>query len=1857
MHDSYEIELRLKSNWANILDRQSKQFEGFIQKTTTATGRLEKSITGMQTNLAKTYEGMFVGSQKKVQELVNFSNYALQNVSASTQRMFSRIETLQNQVGKAIDENKIKLEKYTKAAADARKKAALSIPGGKLEKGFMATAKKAETDAAALDDKITALVKHSDSVLTKALADHFNILADSIKRKSNAVNKSTKLLIDNSLSQFNRLKSQGGFKGAAADMSDQAGGIVQLERQAKQVYANLAQLREARKTAENVLRNQTVLASQQTNEKLKAHHEELAKTATKTLKQIAKQQIETAKAAKTFTAEIAKQKDILSRSGGLKDIQAGWKSQLKVSNVKALMEPIISNIEKSGELAGKGFLGNLVKNIKQGDKLRGSLDAFKNKIAEIKQQAGLLVKAGLVDPNSVVPKIQKVENALKEYEVQIKKTRQEYAKFSPKGRSAFKMDDIGDVAKMRKGIRALTNELGKSGKITKENFEVTYKNIQKMETALEQHAQARKRLEGKINTIKAEAVRIREKLADTENQKLRSSMISYLKRLRGYATEIREELNKSMLIDTSKLNRYKAILLTSVKKTMAEVRAITSGKTFGGTPDKLFGNLKKQYEALSREIDKLKTKRFVSSASIEEGKKKVQSLKDDVISYKKVLTALVEEYKRLQRIQRAGVTGKGIRQQKALLKEQITDMRSHMAEVQRMSHHASRRIEQVQASSLKGFLRRSWEMVRNFRWQVAAVIYLVSRAIQAVKRVFMDTMNEIAKFRRDSMALAAQYSFKMFGDMKENFSNAYKFSRDLMMKLEIVAAETILTLDDMLMLTKTFAQAGIIPRTDEDLQRIATIGTAIKALTEGMANAGVQMKQELYAIIAGRQRATDQLAMMFKLMGKDIQQMIDDGKAKGKEMIEVLADALKPFSVMNNALKDEWEAVINKLQIVWKMLKRFALEDSLLQSTKTLKAFIEEFWNKTEGLTEKGRAAAAVLRAGFELVKAVVIGIWNGWKQIFITLGSVVNLTMSMVGLTSQVEGNVEATKSGMKGLLQLFEGLLKVTWLFSETIKMVWITINAIIAPINYIVQAIKAAGSYAGSWALSIASVFAFTNKTRQAFQDAAKAQKELADVTLSAANKRMDDAGDAIWNMLKNADKGYQDIEKTIADILEKLKEVNKENAKLGQEFKLTYSTGVFDEWAKMQNEMQRAEAAQFKGPKRFEIEAQQKIDALDELKLKTNKNIQDLTEMFAAYHSGVLKMTKEQAVEMQRSWDAHTDVLGGVLQYEQWIRNEQFRLTDEWNKKEEISLARRKRKYEQFMRDVSQTPMTPKEKAKDWFDQKKIDLKELIISSEFFRNNIEEVDKALEKGLKLREDNAIKQMNLEAEKFINKASKANAWNTVFDELNTEFAEYVRQIEKSNDLDKEKKEELRKQLEIIKAQRAEQEKLNIAYESYLAQLDVQIKKASFLKGSYSPIKQRQGEIMELRVTYQKEMAQMGKALDEFNKKWKEQGDWSKDATEDIKAQGKAMEESMKSLTAATERELKKKQFPIWNDLVEASNQWADGFTDALSEIINGVDSVTEALDALQKQILQDTLKIVIKRTITDNLQDMLGNEGVIGKMFGVKGKKEKVMEITAKKPLPVYITNSGGTVPGAEGAGKIGKELGKGSSLGKPMPVFVTNQCCMGGVPGSTAAEGVKGVSQDLADISAEIAENTKEVEASSDSWVDKMKDGFSDIGNKIMSWVNSMNSSGGGGSGGGGGSWWSSLTSWFGSLGGGGGGSSAGTSTIRGGQGGGYGFAEGGTITEPIIGKGLKSGEVYNFGEKTKYGENEIVAPMKKMQKVSGSSKIEYHMPIHLSAIDTQSGIQFLVKHSDVIQGQMVRNLKQNKPIRKGIQNAY
>jgi hypothetical protein len=1617
MHDAYQLEMKLKSNWAAVLQKQTKQFDGFIKKANESTVSLEKSITTMHSNLSKGYEGMFAKGRKQMESMVDLSKRSLTDISTSAVKIFQQASEGQSRIDDLIDRNISKINKYIEATKTARAKVeslAKSDPGRGT---YTKEAERYEKIQVILENQIDKMAKYQSDKLSSMLGQHFRKLAEHVLAESSLVAKATKDMVDDALAQWNKVKSLG-FMDTGSKALKGAKGISELTKKESQVQTNLEQLRKAQLTQQKAMLEHRALAEKATSEKVKKYHEESAAIAVMNLEKIENQHRETTAVSRKFTEEIKRQREEFNKSSGKQDLLKQWKEQLKPSRVKALMEPMVANVAESGRLAGTGLMKELVKSVERGDQLRGKLDAFKNKIAEIKKQASLLKSAGLIEPSEIVPKIKTVENALKEYEAQIRKTKQEYAKFSPKSMSQLGGGEIGNLEKARAKVNSLIKELPSLGKVTERNFEVINEHVNKIKTAIEDQVKTRRRLEKVRVNIIAEATRIAKQYAETENKDLRKIMRNRFNILKQSATKIDKEIREqgtSSLWDEKRIKFYENKMITSVKQTMAKIRAITSGKTFGGTPDKLFGGIKKQYETLSREIDKLRSRKFVSSSTIAQGKKKVEELKASVIDYKNVLVKLMDEYRRLQRLQRAGFSNQGIRKQKALLKEQLTDMKSHMAEVQRMSHHASRRIEQVQASTLKGFIRKSWEMIRNFRWQVAAIVYLITRAIGAVKRVFFDVMNEIAKFRRDSMALAAQYSFKMFGDMQKNFKQAYNFSRDLMMKLEIVAAETILTLDDMLMLTKTFAQAGIIPRTDEDLHRIATIGTAIKALTEGMANAGVQMKQELYAIIAGRQRATDQLAMMFKLMGKDIQAMIDEGKKTGKEMIEVLADALKPFSVMNEALKHEWEAVINKLEIVWKMLKRFALEDSLLQATKALQNGIDLVWTKAEGLTQLGKEVAAFMKGTFEVAKASVIVIFEIFLQILHSTIGIINNLMTMAGVSSQIEQSTRKMSGNFKALLSGVEFLLKGIWLVKWVIKDILIVFESIISSLSYIVEFTKAAGSYASSWGLQLQSVFVFSDKIKKALREAAEEQRKLGAATLEAANERQLNATNALLDMVKDSGKEYKEIEKTMENILKLLDDIGKGTGKLGQEFKLTYTTGVMDEYAKMQNEMQRAEAAQFKGPKKFEIEAKQKIDALDTLKLRTETNIQDLTKMFKAYHDGVLVMTEKQAVEMQRSWDAHIEVLGGIVQYETFVRNELNRKTAEWYKKEEIALARRQRTYEQFMRDVTQVPMTPEEKAQDWYEDIKIKVKELAVTNEFFAKNIKEVNKALEEGLTIRKENAITQMNIEAEKFINRASKANAWNNVFDDLNIEFAEYIRQVEVSLKLDPKKKEELKKQLSLIKEQRSAQEDLNLAHESYLAQLELQTKKAAFLKGSYSPIKQRQGEIIDLRTTYQREMAVMSKQLDEFNNKWKEQGEWSTDATESIKTQGLVMEETMRQLTIATERELKKKQFPIWNDLVEASNTWADGFTSALSQIVDGVDSVSEALNQLQTQILKDTLKIIIKRTVTDNLQDMLGSEGSIFGFKGIFGGKAggktgiKPTEIITKKPLPVYVVNT--------------------------------------------------------------------------------------------------------------------------------------------------------------------------------------------------------------------------------------------------------
>jgi len=76
------------------------------------------------------------------------------------------------------------------------------------------------------------------------------------------------------MKQWRRVASQTQFMTKAEGTVTKAEGIGQLQRSEKSLYANLKQLREAHATAEEAYRQQRLLRSKQTNEKLKQHHME-----------------------------------------------------------------------------------------------------------------------------------------------------------------------------------------------------------------------------------------------------------------------------------------------------------------------------------------------------------------------------------------------------------------------------------------------------------------------------------------------------------------------------------------------------------------------------------------------------------------------------------------------------------------------------------------------------------------------------------------------------------------------------------------------------------------------------------------------------------------------------------------------------------------------------------------------------------------------------------------------------------------------------------------------------------------------------------------------------------------------------------------------------------------------------------------------------------------------------------------------------------------------------------------------------------------------------------------------------------------------------------------------------------------------------------------------------------------------------------------------------------------------------------------------------------------------------------------------------------------------------------------------
>lgn len=1476
----------------------------------------------------------------------------------------------------------------------------------------------------------------------------------------------------------------------------------------------------------------------------------------------------------------------------------------------------------------------------------------------------------------------------------------------------------------------------------------------------------------------------------------------------------------------------------------AEIRAVAGGveaKAQQTVPNveamkTRFNEIHKLYDDFTLYQQTTMRKWFVGEGTRSAAQQMYNQIRSQVDAYKAELTRLVKIHNELVQVQRTGQGTPLTSQLIANTKATIDGMRNSMLELNRVNDQAGKKMEMVQQKTIAGAISSGWNLVRNFRWQTAALGYFIYAAVNNVKRFVVGVFDEIYEFRKGALALAAQFSYQMIGDVKENFDQAYAYSRNLMVQMQVVAAKTSLSMEDMINLVRTFAQAGIVPKGTEDLEKIAAIGTAIQAVTEGMANAGTQMKQELNALILGRQRATDSLAMMFQFMGVNIKDLMKKAKEEGANMLDVFSAALKPFNEMMGRMKDEWGAVKNRIDIAWESMKRFALEGFLQNLAKNLGGMIGQYFDEATGtLTQAGKEIAQVIRGVYETTASVLGLIFNVAGSILGVFNMLLNTAYDLKTALTGVAGTSQEITGKYRGLLGLFQEILGVVWLINHTIAAM---VNIIKLPIVTLISLVETARG-AGQW-LGGRTVSLFTgreseqqkkgaDRMKRAWDDVAKAsadvwnlpvnaQKDLnmlentfktirdmsketkdyvgslatfklpVDIktigdSVKALEKHFETKGisdstirslaegiggyvDSVKGEIKQVAKANDEVEAAIAEAAKQynisadiiravawkesrynpkavssagaqgIMQIMPETGKgLGLEdpFNIQqnimagakYLRQMMDRYG---NDLQLALAAYNAGPGNvdkaggipkiaetleyvrdltgqtdriintlgIDIEklaskgpalfAEQAKNAKEEFALVEEglkKNIISIDELLQAADFGMGKMSSENYKYRVEQKKGFQDMIARIRVYYALIDAEEKSKTAKYLDAEAKKEAHEKSAFQKLTQDLAGKPSTIGDELSTYQEEMKRKIDEIIASSKYAAENSSILWKAYTDGSIAYWAKLVKESDDAFTAFMDRVAShkpKTEFQTIRDEF-TKLRDEFEKLSKAKGYDETKVSGERQLINLFEEERIKLAKINVEHEVMVKQIDTQIKKNEYLAGSYSPLIQQEAARNVLVLNYTKEMAEVGKAVQDIDAKWKDlNGNWRNvEGVGYMKQMRAAYEESVVYMQMIFEREFFRKQHPLWAQIVEMSKGWADGMTDAISDVIDQTKTMKDAFKDLQKQILKDFSKAVIKQYITNPIMGMLGSgEPGSPTMAQKMGVTSAPTSATAMEEAKKLAQKTAGGMIGGKGMGAMDALI----ASGKPVPVYIVadpNQVL------EKAGEEAKRVTEEVTDAVKETNQAIEDGTANDKSF-------FGQLMAMLISMKAFMAGGGVSGSKGGFGGLFDSISGMFGGGGpeqlsgpGMGEGSSGGgfgdflSGLFGGGSGGGLfggsggagltgigelgavaAFADGGIINEQIVGKGLQSGATYTFGERTPYGQNEMIAPIDqlaaKFQSGGTGMSMQVHMPVNIQAIDTQSGAEFLMKNSALLESTMIKSIRNNRRIRDAIRGS-
>lgn len=241
------------------------------------------------------------------------------------------------------------------------------------------------------------------------------------------------------------------------------------------------------------------------------------------------------------------------------------------------------------------------------------------------------------------------------------------------------------------------------------------------------------------------------------------------------------------------------------------------------------------------------------------------------------------------------------------------------------------------------------------------------------------------------------------GKGQENYTRALAYSKDMYQELELAAARYFASGKEMTQAWNILAQKGIVLRKDE-IDSLGVIVDRIKLSTQGQVS-GIQIAQEMRALLTGQARVTDQIGLLLKDRIPNLEQEIAKHRQIG-DLVQWLGSQFKGLSYASQDIQGTLESQKSTLDTLLTQVGRGGLTGAygdIVGILQEVNGYL---------LTHKEEISGGIAR-GWQGVKELVNGTLLFVKDIvnIAKKGIVIPITFSIGGLSKflasggQVEG------------------------------------------------------------------------------------------------------------------------------------------------------------------------------------------------------------------------------------------------------------------------------------------------------------------------------------------------------------------------------------------------------------------------------------------------------------------------------------------------------------------------------------------------------------------------------------------------------------------------------------------------------------------------------------------------------------------------------------------------------------------------------------------------------------------------------------------------------------------------------------